>query len=109
MGPHEQHGSAVASAADAKAKLAEWKQHMPAVPSAYQPSGKVPAPAFGLLTLGALAGSLAGPLAGAASLAGGLLLAWGIMWLSDLLLRTVGTTHSAMYAFAFAAGVLGFA
>ena len=53
---HESSEPEVMSAADATSRLRECQAAMPTVPSAYQPSGALPAPALIAMTLGAVVG-----------------------------------------------------
>ncbi len=70
----ESHLRRFRSREEALAACARWKQFLPVVPSAYQPSGIVPAEAWPLLLLGAALGAGAGALAGTLvfAVAGGL-------------------------------------
>jgi predicted Zn finger-like uncharacterized protein len=60
----EYHSEGVLDSKQADLLLLEWKQHLPPVKSAYQPSGILPAAAVVWMTLGAMLGAPAGLLAG---------------------------------------------
>ena len=55
-----------ATKAEAEAEKHDWKHELPAVPSAYQPSGKLPQDAITWMTVGVALGIPAGALAGIA-------------------------------------------
>jgi MFS family permease len=61
---HERHHQGVGSEAEAKQELEAWKQELPEVPSAYQPSGVLPTMALIFMLVGAVLGAPAGALAG---------------------------------------------
>ncbi len=66
----EWYDPVVGSAADADWVEKQWREELPAVPSAYQPSGALPASALLTLVLGTAAGVLVGTLAGLVVAAG---------------------------------------
>jgi hypothetical protein len=68
---------------DAQGERDRWKKELPAVPSAYTPSGKLPGKALGFMGAGALLGVPAGILAGVALAAAGALLMFVIVLLIE--------------------------
>jgi hypothetical protein len=69
----------VADESEASAQLIKWRSEMPAVTSAYEPSGALPASAVLFLLLGSVAGCVAGLIAGAAVGSAGLALSSGLL------------------------------
>jgi hypothetical protein len=59
----EEHFESVSGKKSAEQQLADWKEDMPEVPSAYQPSGKLPVGAVVSMLLGSLAGAVGSALA----------------------------------------------
>jgi hypothetical protein len=66
---------------EAKKQLGQWRLEMPAVKSAYRPSGALPAGAVMFLLLGSVVGCVAGAIAGALVAGGGLALSRGLFHL----------------------------
>jgi hypothetical protein len=82
----------VANESEANAELDKWRSEMPAVPSAYEPSGALPASAVLFLLLGSVVGCVAGFFAAAVIGSVGLGIAGAIFLNSDLpgIVRFVG-------------------
>jgi hypothetical protein len=59
----EEHFESVSGKKSAEQQLADWQEDMPEVPSAYQPSGKLPFGAVVSMLLGSLAGAVGSALA----------------------------------------------
>jgi hypothetical protein len=101
---HEKHRPAVADAAEASRELALWKEELPQVPSAYQPSGKMPAAAVVFMLIGSALGAPAGALAGA--LVGAI--GGGITGLIGLLIGLVMDFCGIVYCLSFVLlGIVG--
>jgi hypothetical protein len=75
---------AVANESEANALLGKWRLEMPAVPSAYEPSGALPASAVLFLLLGSGVGCVAGFFAGAVIGGAGLALSRELVLKADL-------------------------
>jgi hypothetical protein len=95
----ETHQPAVASAGEAERRLSDWKADMPAVPSAYRPSGQAPPAALGFMLLGTLLGAPGGALAGL--LVGGISTAGlaGLVWLVEWMAGACGRVSCAVILF----------
>jgi hypothetical protein len=69
----------VANVSEATAQLGKWRLELPAVPSAYVPSGALPASAVVFLLLGSVVGCVAGLFAGTVVGSAGLALSGGLL------------------------------
>jgi hypothetical protein len=86
----------VANESEAEGQLLKWQCEMPAVPSAYEPSGALPASAVLFLLLGSVVGCVAGLFAGAVIGSAGITVA-GVLLFDDFFRSSIpGATRGCL-------------
>jgi hypothetical protein len=105
--PTEQHEEQVPGKTQAKRRLDEWHEEMPEVPSAYQPSGKMPTGGLIALIFGSVVGGIGGALAFLVVVGITLALTLGLAALMGWMAETCGRVLCILVILAIAIAVIG--
>jgi hypothetical protein len=103
----EEHFESVSGQKSAEHQLADWKEDMPEVPSAYQPSGKLPFGAIASMVIGSLVGAVGSALAFLVVGAIVFALTVGIFALVAWMSETCGRVLCILILLGIGVGVLG--